>query len=528
MHVGGFTRHPSSGVAPSKRGTYAGLIEKIPYLRDLGISAVELLPVFAFDEEDGPPGLGNYWGHQPLSFFAPHAGYSSRQDPLGALDEFREMVKALHCGGIEVILDVVYNHTAEGGEDGPTLCVRGLANETYNILADDKARYADYTGCGNTLNANEPIIRRLIVDSLRYWASEMHVDGFRFDLASILSRDQEGRPMASPPILWDIESDPVLANAKLIAEAWDAAGLYQVGSFVGDGWTEWNGRFRDDVRAFLKEDNGMVRSLAYRLTGSQDVYEREEREPEQSVNLVTCHDGFTLNDLVSFNNKHNEANGEGNRDGADHNLSRNCGVEGLTEEPGVEHLRRRQIKNFLTLTLLATGTPMLLMGDEVRRTQSGNNNAFCQNNEISWFDWTLVQKHAGLHRFVRELIALRMNRDLPVERLDMTLNELLRRQPVQWHGVKLHAPDWSHESHTLAATVLLLGYPRLLHLIINAYWEPLEFEVPPLEPQGSWRRCVDTYLDPPDDIRRWADAPTLTSSACRVRPRSVVALIAAA
>ena len=526
MHVGGFTRHPSSGIVPSKRGTYAGLINKIPYLRDLGVSAVELLPVFAFDEQDGPPGLGNYWGYQPISFFAPHDGYSSRSDPLGALDEFRDMVKALHRAGIEVILDVVYNHTTEGKEDGPTLCFRGLSNENYYILMEDKSRYADYTGCGNTLNANEPIVRRLILDSLRYWVSEMHVDGFRFDLASILSRDQQGRPMSSPPVLWDIESDPVLANVKLIAEAWDAAGLYQVGSFVGDSWKEWNGRFRDDIRSFLKGDDGAVRSLAFRLTGSPDVFQREEREAEQSINFVSCHDGFTLNDLVSFNVKHNEANGEGNRDGADHNLSWNCGVEGASADPEVERLRNRQVKSFLTLTLLAIGTPMLLMGDEVRRSQAGNNNAYCQNNEISWFDWTLVENNADILRFVKELIALRMNRDLPVERLDMTLNELLRRQPIQWHGIRLNAPDWSHQSHTLAATVLLLGYRSLLHLIANAYWEPLEFEVPPLEGQKSWRRCVDTYLDPPDDIRRWEDAQILQGSPCRVQPRSVVILLA--
>jgi glycogen operon protein len=525
MHVGGFTRHPSSGVAPDKRGSYAGLIEKIPYLQDLGISAVELLPVFAFDEQDGPPGLANYWGYQPLSFFAPHGGYSSRSDPLGALDEFRDMVKALHRAGIEVILDVVYNHTAEGSEDGPTICFRGLANDTYYILAEDKSRYADYTGCGNTLNANEPIVRRLILDSLRYWVGEMHVDGFRFDLASILSRDQHGRPMASPPILWDIESDPVLANVKLVAEAWDAAGLYQVGSFVGDSWKEWNGRFRDDLRAFLKGDNGMARETAFRLSGSPDLYQQEEREPEQSINFVTCHDGFTLNDLVSYNGKHNDANGERNRDGADHNLSWNCGVEGPTCDAQAERLRDRQVKNFLTLTLLATGTPMLLMGDEVRRTQGGNNNGYCQNNEISWFNWTLLEKHADVHRFVKALIAVRMNRDLPVERLDMTLNELLRRQPVLWHGVKLNAPDWGHESHTLAATVPLLGYVLSMHLIVNAYWEPLEFEIPALE-AGSWRRCIDTYLDPPDDICSWAQAPSLQSLTYRAQPRSLVMLLA--
>jgi isoamylase len=528
MHVAGFTRHPNSGIAPEKRGTYAGLIEKIPYLVDLGVSAVELLPVFAFDEEDGPKGLGNYWGYQPLSFFAPHQGYASRREPLAAVDEFRDMVKALHRGGIEVILDVVYNHTGEGNENGPTVSFRGLANDTYYILADGKARYADFTGCGNTLNANEAVVRRLIVDSLRYWANEMHIDGFRFDLASILSRDEAGRPMASPPVLWDIESDPVLANVKLIAEAWDAAGLYQVGHFVGDSWKEWNGRFRDDLRAFLKGDNGAVRQLAFRLTGSPDVYEWEQREAEQSINFVTCHDGFTLNDLVSYNGKHNEANGEQNRDGADHNLSWNCGAEGLTDDREVERLRNRQIKNFLTLTLLAIGTPMLSMGDEVRRSQHGNNNAYCQDSEISWFDWDLVGKHADIRRFAKELIARRMNRDLLVDAPEISLNELLRRQPFRWHGVRLDAPDWSDESHSLATTVRLLGYPAWLHLIVNSYWEPLDFEIPPRPPAHPWRRVVDTCREAPYDICRLAEAPTLAGPTCRAEPRSVVLLVAEA
>jgi len=527
MHVGGFTRHPNSGVDPDRRGTYAGLIDKIPYLQDLGVSAVELLPVFAFDERDGPPGLSNYWGYQPLSYFAPHDGYSSRAEPLGAVDEFRDMVKALHRAGIEVILDVVYNHTTEGNANGPTICFRGLANDTYYMLAEDKARYADYTGCGNTLNANEPTVRRLILDSLRYWVEEMHVDGFRFDLASILSRDSSGAPMVSPPVLWDIESDPILANVKLIAEAWDAAGLYQVGRFVGDAWKEWNGRFRDDVRAFLRAEDGVAPAMAFRLTGSPDVYQREEREAEQSVNFVTCHDGFTLNDLVSFDTKHNVANRENNRDGSDDNRSWNCGAEGATDDPDIEWLRTRQIKNFLTITLLATGTPMLLMGDEVRRSQGGNNNAFCQDNELSWFDWTLVERHAEIHRFTKALIALRMNRDLPTERLDMTLTELLRRQPVQWHGVRLDAPDWGPQSHTLAGTVNLLGYRGQLHFIINAYWEPLSFEVPPRAPaQGLWRRYIDTHRAPPFDICSWDDAPEIAGPDCGVGPRSVVILLA--
>jgi len=526
MHVGGFTRHPNSGVAPEKRGTYAGLIEKIPYLVDLGVNAVELLPVFAFDTEDGPRGLGNYWGYQPLSFFSPHPGYSSRTEPLGAVDEFRDMVKALHRAGIEVILDVVYNHTTEGNENGPTICFRGLSNPNYYILSNDPSRYDDFTGCGNTFNANEPIVRRLILDSLRYWVTEMHVDGFRFDLASILSRDQTGQPLASPPVLWDIESDPVLANVKLIAEAWDAAGLYQVGSFVGDSWKEWNGHFRDDIRSFLKGDNGLARIVAYRLSGSPDIYEHEQREAEQSINFVACHDGFTLNDVVSYNSKHNEANGEANRDGADANFSWNCGAEGATDDIEVERLRNRQIKNFATLTLLAIGTPMLLAGDEVRRTQRGNNNGYCQNNEISWFDWSLVKKHADIHRFVKKLIALRTNRDLPIERVDMTLSELLRRQPFQWHGVKLNAPDWSYESHTLAATVPLIGYHFVLHFIVNAYWAPLDFEVPSPGSAGeTWRRCIDTSAEPPDDICDWTDAPRLEGTTCRAQPRSVVMLL---
>ena len=526
MHVGGFTRHPGSGVAAERKGTFAGLIDKIPYLQDLGVSAVQLLPVFAFDEQDGPAGLGNYWGYQPISFFAPHPGYSSRPEPLAALDEFRDMVKALHRAGIEVILDVVYNHTAEGDAAGPTICFRGFSNETYYILGHDKSRYADYSGCGNTLKANEPVVRRLILDSLRYWVSELHVDGFRFDLASILSRDQDGMPMANPPILWEIESDPVLANVKLIAEAWDAAGLYQVGSFVGDSWKELNGRYRDDVRAFLKGDTGVARAFAYRLTGSPDVYIHDGREAEQSVNFVTSHDGFTLNDLVSFNTKHNEANGEHNRDGANDNLSWNCGVEGPTDDPEIERLRKRQIKNFLTLLLLSTGTPMLLMGDEVRRTQAGNNNAFCQDNEISWFDWALLRKHADIHRFTKGLIAAKMNRELPIERLAMTLSELLQRQPFRWHGVHHDTPDWSDDSHTIAATVELLGYPVTMHIMVNAFWEGLAFDLPTLQRGGTWRRFIDTSVAPPGDICSLEEAPTVESPTYLVQPRSVVLVVA--
>ena len=524
LHVGGFTRHPSSGVAIDKRGTYAGLIEKIPYLKDLGITAVELLPVFQFDAQDCPPGKTNYWGYSPVSFFAPHQAYSSRNDALAALDEFRDMVKALHRAGLEVILDVVFNHTTEGGQTGPTFCYRGLANDVYYLLERDKSRYADYTGCGNTLNANQSIVRRLIQDSLRYWVSRMHVDGFRFDLASILSRDEEGRLLPNPPVLWDIESDPLLAGTKLIAEAWDAAGLYQVGSFIGERWQEWNGRFRDDVRRFLKGDNGLVSAVAARMLGSPDIYGHEEREAEQSVNFVACHDGFTLNDLVSHNQKHNEPNGENNRDGCDANLSWNCGAEGPTDDPTVEALRNRQIKNFFVLELMSAGTSMLLMGDEVRRTQRGNNNAYCQNSDISWFDWSLLERHADIHRFVKMLVGFRQRRGVVAEGITLSLNQLLRRTHIEWHGVALKRPDWSDQSHSLAFTLRRVGEHFLLHGMLNAYWEPLTFELPPVTAEQGWRRCIDTALEAPDDISSWDGAAVVRQGTYEVQPRSVVFL----
>jgi isoamylase len=528
MHVRGFTQHPSSGVADQLRGTYAGLIEKIPYLQHLGITAVELLPTFQFDAQDAPAGQVNYWGYAPVSFFAPHRGYSSRLDPLGPVDEFRDMVKALHRAGIEVILDVVFNHTAEGDHRGATLSFRGLDNSTYYILEQDRSRYANYSGTGNTLNANHPIVRRMIVDSLRYWVQEMHVDGFRFDLASILARDSSGQPMSNPPVLWDIESDPALAGAKMIAEAWDAAGLYQVGSFVGDSWKEWNGRFRDDVRSFFRGDEGSVARVADRLVGSPQIFGYKEREAEESVNFVTCHDGFTLNDLVSYNVKHNEANGEGNRDGANDNRSWNCGVEGPTDDPAIENLRNRQIKNLLTCTLLSWGMPMIGMGDEVRRTQRGNNNAYCQDNETSWFDWALVAKHADVHRYVRLLIERRLLRDVQPEYQRESLNQLLRESNKAWHGAKLNQPDWSTWSHSLAFSIELKTEEQLLHLILNAYWEPLEFELPLVseESGGGWRRWIDTYLDSPYDIVEWQTAPPFKGRTYRAGPRSVVALYA--
>ena len=526
MHVRGFSQHPSSGVPEGKRGTYAGVIEKIPYLRDLRVTAVELMPIFQFDRGDAPDGRTNYWGYQPVSFFAPHQAYSSRPGPMAVLDEFRDMVKALHRAGIEVILDVVFNHTTEGDHRGPTLCYRGLANDFYYILQSDRSRYADFTGCGNTLNANQAVVRRMIQDSLRYWVTQMHVDGFRFDLAAILSRDEDGHPLRNPPVLWDIESDPVLAGTKLIAEAWDAAGLYQVGSFIGDTWQEWNGRFRDDVRRFWRGEEGTVARLATRLQGSPDLYGHEEREAEQSINFVTCHDGFTLNDLVSHDRKHNEANGEDDRDGSDDNLSWNCGVEGPTDDPEVEALRSRQVKNFLTVLMVAVGTPMVLMGDEVRRSQGGNNNAYSLDGEASWLDWRLRERHAGLHRFLKGLAAFRLRRDLVDESTPYTLNQLLLRARIEWHGVTLGRPDWSDHSHSLAFTARTPNWRFVLHAMFNAYWEPLTFELPwgGGEPY-RWQRCVDTALQPPDDFRPLDEAPPVTSGAYRVQPRSCVVLV---
>jgi len=525
LHVRGFTRHPSSGIGESNRGTYAGLIEKIPYLQDLGITAVELMPVFQFDVQDAPAGMVNYWGYSPISLFAPHQGYSSSKNPHGVLDEFRDMVKALHSAGIEVILDVVYNHSAEGGDGGPTYSFRGIDNSVYYLLGKDDFSYSNFSGCGNTLNANQSTVRRMILDSLHFWVTEMHVDGFRFDLASILSRDENGEPLQNPPILWDIESDPVLAGVKLIAEAWDAAGLYQVGSFIGDSWKEWNGKFRDDIRRFLKGDEGMLSHAVTRLIGSPDIYGHKDREPEQSINFVTCHDGFTLNDLVSFQNKHNEENREENRDGNNDNLSWNGGFEGPTDDPGILAFRKRQIRNFFVLTLLSIGTPMIYMGDELLRTQGGNNNAYCQDNEISWFDWGLLQRNGDLFRFVKLLIHSRLLRDISKPEFSMTLNMLMQTAEVRWHGVRMNQPDWSDQSHSISFTIRSLSGQLESHFIINTFCETLCFELPELESGRKWKRWIDTSLVSPNDIQYWSQAPFIDAKEYQVEAYTIVALI---
>jgi len=527
LHVRGFTRHPSSGVAEPLRGTFAGLVEKIPYLHALGVTAVELMPVFQFDPQDAPAGRTNYWGYAPVSFFAPHAAYASGPGGAAVRDEFRDMVKAMHRAGLEVILDVVFNHTAEGDENGPTYTLRGLDNATYYLL-DGDGRYLNYSGTGNTLNANHAVVRRLILDSLAYWVQVMHVDGFRFDLAAILSRDEYGRPVANPPLLWDIESDPRLAGTKLIAEAWDAAGLYQVGSFFGERWKEWNGRFRDDVRAFVRGDSGVVVALADRLLGSPDLYGARPREPAQSINFVTSHDGFTLQDLVSYNDKHNEANGEGNRDGANDNRSWNCGAEGPTDDAGVLALRTQQVKNLLAINVLSLGTPMLLMGDEMRRTQRGNNNAYCHDDETSWLDWTLLARHAEIHRFVQGLIRIRNLRESVKKDHQLTLAELMARVNVQLHGVRLGAPDTSMDSHSLAVTASSLSGDLLMHFALNAYWEPLDFELPVLPPRArsGWLRIIDSARPAPQDLVALDEAEGAVGPHHRVEARSVVVMFA--
>jgi glycogen operon protein len=522
LHVGGFTRHPSSGLPENLHGTYAGLIEKIPYLKDLGVTAVELLPVQQFDEQEAPPGLANYWGYGPVNFFSPHRGYSSRKGSLDPVNEFKDMVKALHRAGIEVILDVVFNHTAEGDHTGPVLSFRGLENRAYYLLDPERpAYYTNYSGVGNTIDANHSVVRRLVMDSLHHWVQVMHVDGFRFDLASVFSRDEAGVPLRNPPLLWEIESDPILAGTKIIAEAWDAAGLYQVGSFIGHRWAEWNGQYRDDVRRFIKGETVSVSRLAARIAGSRDLYPQPDREPNRSVNFVTCHDGFTLNDLVSYDQKHNEANLLSNTDGSDLNYSWNCGVEGPTGDEKVENLRLQQIKNFLVVLFASQGTPMFLMGDELRRTQAGNNNAFCQDNPINWVDWGLINRHVGLLRFVRKLIHFYREHTLFQQEKFWTDPD---GPDVFWHGVRLNQPDWGADSHSLAFELVNPLKAEHLFIVLNAYSEQLEFELPSLSRGVHWHRLIDTAMPSPDDF---IDAPLALPAPGKTylaQPRSAVLL----
>lgn len=513
LHVRGFTRHASSAVAAP--GTYRGLVEKIPYFLELGVTTVELLPVYEFDELENQAvnpitgeRLFNYWGYSPICFFAPKAAYAAAGRDGAQVNEFKEMVRAFHRAGLEVFLDVVFNHTAEGTlpPGAPSLSLRGLDKSVYYILDPSTGAYRDYSGCGNTLNCNHPVVRGLIIDALRYWVAEMRIDGFRFDLASILGRGADGEVLARPPVLERIAGDPVLADATLIAEAWDAAGLYQVGTFPAWGrWAEWNGPFRDDVRHFVRGDPGYTGALAARLTGSADLFQHSGRAPAHSINFVTCHDGLTLADLVSYDRKHNEMNGESNRDGIADDISWNCGVEGPTTDPAVVALRARQTRNLMTLLLLAQGTPMLLAGDEMARTQRGNNNAYCQDNEISWVDWTLLRQHAALFRFVKTLIAFR--RAHPVLRhrdfLDGQPRGPYHRPDVMWHGVRLNEPDWGYDARALAMHLAGEHAPEPdcdIYLAANAWREDLVFALPAPRPGSHWVQVVDTANASPGDI----------------------------
>lgn len=533
MHVGGFTRHETSGVLPEQRGTFAALIEKLPYLKALGVTTLELMPVQAFDKSDAPHGMTNYWGYSPISFFAPYIGYSSVKTAAGALDEFRDMVKACHRMGMEVILDVVYNHTTENDHNGPTLCFKGLDNLTYYTIDDTNYSYKNFSGCGNTLRGEHPIVGKLIIDALRFWVADMHVDGFRFDLGSILSRDIFGNPQDRPPVLWAIESDSILASAKLILEAWDPAGLYQVGWFVtrANRFSEWNGPFRDDVRRFVKGDRNSVRALAHRISASGDIYGEAggDRDPNRSINFVTCHDGFTMNDLVSYNHKHNLANGEDNRDGADENFSWNCGVEGATRDSTVEALRLRQIKNLFTILMFAQGTPMILMGDEARRSTGGNNNPYCQDNELNWLDWSLSSRNEELIEFVGNLISLsqifglhRQERVLPVVATGRTLDNNLTT--LTWHGVNLNEPDFGEDSHSLAFEIADKQSNKYLYAVFNAFWNPLEFTLPPLPDGEHWHKLIDTAKMHPEDIVAPKSSKALQTASIIVESRSSIIL----
>ena len=455
-HVRGFTRHESSEV--DFPGTFKGLTEKIPYLKDLGINAVELLPIQEFDEYENininpltGERLKNYWGYSTLAFFAPKGTYSSTEAMGLQIVEFREMVKAFHEAGIEVILDVVFNHTGEGDHRGPTISFRGIENSIYYILDEDMGFYRNYSGCGNTFNCNHPLVRDFILDCLRYWTMEMKVDGFRFDLASILGRDQNGNILSDAPLIERIEEDPILRNTKIIAEAWDAAGAYQVGNFPGR-WQEWNGRFRDDIRRFWRGDENMTGAFATRICGSSDLYEHSGKEPCRSINFITCHDGFTLYDLVSYAEKHNIANGENNRDGENHNLSRNMGLEGPAATFFIEKIRKQQAKNLIATLFISQGIPMLLGGDEILRTKQGNNNTYCQDNEISWIDWGFREKNSEMYRFTREIISFRRSHAVLRRRSFLTgRHEEGHEAPdIKWHGVKAESPDWSPRSQSIA------------------------------------------------------------------------------
>ncbi len=537
MHVRSFTRDPSSGV--KHPGTYAAIRDKIPYLKSLGVNCVELLPIFEFDEfENSRPHperdemLYQYWGYSTVGFFAPKAGYAATSRFGMQVDEVKTLIKEFHKNGIEVFLDVVFNHTAEGNEYGPTISFRGIDNKTYYMLTPE-GYYFNFSGCGNTLNCNNPVVRGMVLDCLRYWAAEYHIDGFRFDLAAVLGRDPFGAPMVNPPLLETLAFDPILAKCKLIAEAWDAGGLYQVGTFPAYGrWAEWNGKYRDDLRKFLKGEAGLAGAMAQRIQGSPDLY--SGRGTGASINFITAHDGFTLADLVSYNEKHNYANGENNNDGANDNESWNCGWEGPTEDPAINALRRRQMKNAMAMLMVSQGVPMLLMGDEVGRTQQGNNNTYCQDNELNWFDWKLVDTNADFLRFVQQCTAFRKAHPV-LRKADHLRNQDYAGTgyaDISWHGTRAWNADWSSQSRVLA--FMLDGahvhgdIPRddYIYVAMNMHWDMHGFELPQLPGGRQWYISANTSMPSPEDFWEPGNEPRLENQReFLVGPRSVVILV---
>ncbi|MEO1762044.1 MAG: glycogen debranching protein GlgX [Cyanobacteria bacterium J06629_18] len=537
MHVRSFTKHPSSNV--KHPGTFAAIHEKIPYFKELGINAVELMPIFEFDEFENSrisPQTGemllNYWGYSTVGFFAPKAGYAATGKLGMQADELKSLVKALHQNGIEVILDVVFNHTAEGNEQGNYISFRGIDNQTYYMLTPE-GYYYNFSGCGNTLNCNNPIVRGMVLDCLRYWVSEYHIDGFRFDLASILGRDPWGKPLTNPPLLETLAFDPILAKCKLIAEAWDAGGLYQVGSFPDYGrWAEWNGKYRDSIRKFIKGD-GNVNDMALRLQGSPDLYAETCRTPSASINFITAHDGFTLADLVSYNHKHNEANDENNNDGENSNDSWNCGVEGWTDNQFINDLRQQQMRNALAILMISQGIPMLLMGDEIGRSKQGNNNTYCHDNELNWLDWTLLEKNANLFKFVKNCIAFRKAH--PILRQSQFLNQdtsCSGHPDITWHGIKAWNPDFSNHSRTIA--FMLCGKKdgesknkdNYIYIAMNMHWETHCFEIPNLHKSVQWHIFANTGVKFPEDIWEPGNEPLLDNQQeILVASRSLIILV---
>ena len=531
LHLGGFTRREDSGVPSEQRGSYQGLVQKLPYLKDLGITAIELLPVFAFDPADAPPGRDNVWGYSPLSWFSPHHGYACGDDPLQLRHQMRELVAACHDANIEVLLDVVYNHTSESSRCGPTLSWRGFADRTY-YQQTSNGEYLDVSGCGNSIAANQPVTTQLILESMRCWALELGVDGFRFDLGIALSRGDQLKPLDRPPLFLAIDADPELSDLKLVSEPWDCGGLYRLEDFPSRRIGTWNGHFRDGVRRFWKGDEHSSWTLAERFKGSPDLYSNKPVALGRSVNLITAHDGFSLADLVAYNRKHNLANGEDNRDGENHNNSWNHGVEGPTSDPAIKALRKRQQRNLLSSLLLARGVPMLLMGDEVGRSQGGNNNSWCQDSPLSWMVWDDDHCDLDLKQFLQRLLKLRAT--LPQLFNPLVPPREIRRKTVeppsgiwrQWHGVKLGQPDWAAWSRTAAMSLHRSSDGALLWMGFNAYSDDLVFELP--EPASSWRRVIDTALPPGEDLPRelHGDLPSSEGATLKLTSRSLVLLLA--